>query len=75
MRRVCRSFVISFLPRESDKTNVFRSLADVITALHFLLRFEYYCALVIQALHTHAPKYSSGFTVRVKLNGYRKITR
>lgn len=73
---VCNSFVISFLPKETDKTNVFRFLADVIPALHFLLMFEYYCALAIKALHAHAPRYSSVFTVMVKiLNGYQKITR
>lgn len=66
MRVVCDSFVISFLPKETDKTNVFRFSADVIPALHFLLMFECYCALVIEALHTHAPKYSSVFTVMVK---------
>jgi len=66
MRVVCNSFVISFLPEETDKTNVFSFLADVIPALNFLLTFEYYCALVIEALHTHAPRYSSVFTVMVK---------
>lgn len=66
MRVVCDSFVVSFLPKQTDKTNVFRFLADVITALHFLLTFEYYCTLVIQALHARAPKYSSVFIVMGK---------
>lgn len=65
------SFVISSLPKEADKTNVLRFLADVIPALHFLLLLECYYAPVTEALSTHAARYSSDGNI---LNGYQKIT-
>lgn len=65
------SFVVSSLPKEPDKTNVLRFLADVILALHFLLLLECYYTPVIEALSTRAPRYSSDGKI---LNGYQEIT-
>lgn len=62
---------VSSLPKEADKTNVLRFLADVILALHFLLLLECYYTPVIEALSTHALRYSSDGKI---WNGYQTIT-
>lgn len=72
---VCEGFVGSSLPKETDKTNVFRFSADVIPALHFLLTFECYCALVIEVVHTPSQILQCFYCAGEILSDYQKITR